>query len=160
MQQDHNLLAQITAFLNLESDLLDHKEYQQWLSLWEPEGLYVIPVDHSVTDYKNHLNIAYDDKAMMEARIERLSSGEAVSTQISQNTVRTISRVRVLSQQQDVLEVRAAYCLYENNKNGVRLFPANLSFKLKQNSEGFSMLEKVVRIMKSDEHLSTISYLF
>lgn len=150
MQIDTTLVTEVTAFLNLESDLLDRKDYQDWLSLWDPQGLYIIPVNHQVTDYKNHLNIAYDNTSMMEARVERLSSGEAVSTQISQNTVRTVSRVRVLQVEGDVIEVRAAYCLYENNKNGVRLFPANLSFTLKRTDEGFKMLQKVVRIMKSD----------
>lgn len=157
---DTDLYAQVTAFLHLESDLLDNKEYQDWLHLWDGDGLYIVPVDHSVTDYKSHLNVAYDDLDMMKMRIERLTGGEAVSTQISQNTVRTISRIRILASDDERVEVRASYCLYENNKNGIRTFPATLLFTLKKHNDGFKLLQKVIKIMKSDEHLTTISYLF
>lgn len=160
MLVDNDLYTKVTAFLHLESDLLDNKEYQDWLQLWDGQGLYIVPVDHSVTDYKNHLNVAYDDVDMMKMRIERLTGGEAVSTQISQNTVRTISRIRVLAENDDVVEVRASYCLHENNKNGIRTFPATLLFTLKKQSDGFKLMQKVIKIMKSDEHLTTISYLF
>ncbi len=160
MNIDLSLLNEVTAFLSTEADMLDNKEYESWLQLWAEDGLYIVPVDHSVTDYKHSLNVAYDDAEMRTLRVNRLTSGEAVSTTDAKKTVRTLSRFRVLADEDDVVTVRCAYCLFEDNKNGIRQFPANLQFRLVRDGSSFKILEKVVKIMKSDQHLTTISYLF
>lgn len=157
---DINLLARVTAFLNLEADILDMKEYDQWLDLWLKEGLYIVPVDHDVDDYSETLNIAYDDDEMRQLRVARLKNGEAVSTADAKPTVRTVSRVRILDASPDLIHVRSAYCLFEDNKYGIRQFPANVEFKLVPNGDTFLIKEKVVKIMKSDQHLTTICYIF
>jgi 3-phenylpropionate/cinnamic acid dioxygenase small subunit len=160
MKLDTQLLADVTAFLNTEADMLDHKEYKQWLDLWLETGLYIVPVDHGATDYANTLNVAYDDEHMRLLRVERLTSGDAVSTQLAEKTVRTMSRFRVLDDIDGVVRVRCACCLYENNKNGIRTYPANVQFKLVRDGGSFKIAEKIVKVMKSSQHLTTISYLF
>jgi|TARA_R110001583_G_scaffold9571_6_gene45267 3-phenylpropionate/cinnamic acid dioxygenase small subunit len=160
MKLDTQLLADVSAFLNVEADMLDNKEYSQWLDLWVESGLYIVPVDHAATDYENNLNVAYDNHEMRELRIQRLTSGEAISTQMSEKTVRTLSRFRILDDIDGVVRVRCAYCLYENNVNGIRTYPANLQFKLVRDGGSFKMAEKVVKIMQSSRHLTTVSYLF
>lgn len=156
-----DLYSEITQFISSEADILDHKEYVDWLNLWTDSGLYIVPVDHTNTDYRNSLNVAYDDAEMRQLRIDRLTSGEAVSTHKAQNTVRTLSRIRVLDDIDGLIRVRAAYCLYESKKGIMREFPADVHYKLVRDSEGnLKMEEKVVNILKSDEYLSTIAYLF
>jgi 3-phenylpropionate/cinnamic acid dioxygenase small subunit len=160
MKLDTQLLSDVTAFLNIEADMLDNKEYHQWLDLWLESGLYIIPVDHNADNYSNTLNLAYDDEKMRKLRVERLTGGEAVSTEISDKTVRTLSRFRLLDDIDGVVRVRCAYSLYENNKNGLRIYPANLQYKLVRDGGSFKIAEKVVKVMQSNNHLTTISYLF
>lgn len=160
MKLDTQLLADVSAFLNIEADMLDNKEYNQWLDLWLESGLYIVPVDHTLTDYANSLNVAYDDHEMRQLRVERLTSGEAVSTQLSEKTVRTLSRFRVLDDIDGVVRVRCAYCLFENNKTGLRTYPANLQFKLVRDGGSFKIVEKIVKVMKSSQHLTTVNYIF
>jgi 3-phenylpropionate/cinnamic acid dioxygenase small subunit len=160
MKLDTQLLADVSAFLNVEADMLDNKEYSQWLDLWVESGLYIVPVDHAETDYENNLNVAYDNHEMRELRIQRLTSGEAISTQLADKTVRTTSRFRILDDIDGVVRVRCAYCLYENNKNGLRTYPANVQFRLVRDGGSFKITEKVVKIMQSSRHLTTVNYLF
>jgi len=157
---DVNLLTKVTAFLNAEADMLDHKEYEAWLQLWSDDGLYIIPVEHAPTDYAQNLNIAYDDAEMRQLRVQRLTSGEAVSTVGAKPTVRTMSRIRIVEQNNDVITVRCAYCLFEDNKNGIRQFPVDAEFQLIDKEEGFLIKQKVARVMKSEQHVTTINYLF
>ena len=159
--QDLELLDEkARQFLECEADYLDNKEYEAWLSLWDEAGLYIVPVDHSATDFENSVNVAYDNSEMRSERVRRLTGGEAVSTSNSLPTVRTLSRFRLLENTGTELTVRCAYCLFVNNKNGIRQFPANVEFVLKVTSDGYKILRKVVRIMKSDEYLTTVSFLF
>lgn len=158
---DLNLYTEVSAFLNLEADMLDHKEYGNWLDLWTDTGLYIIPVDHAKKDYANSLNVAYDNAAMRKMRTDRLLGGEAVSTSEAGVTVRTLSRIRILDEDDGLLRVRCAYCLYENKKADLRSYPADVQFKLRRGDDGnFKIEEKVVNILKSDEYLATIAYLF
>ncbi len=160
MKLNSQLLTDVTAFLNIEADMLDNKEYQEWLDLWLESGLYIVPVDHNTTDYANTLNVAYDDHEMRHLRIERLTGGNAISTQLGEKTVRTLSRVRILDDDEGIVKARCAYSLYENNKNGLRCYPANVEFKLVRDGDSFKIAQKVVRVMKSSQHLTTVSYLF
>lgn len=160
LRENTQLLAEVTAFLYLEADLLDHKAYADWLELWSETGMYIVPVDHSNKDYKNSLNVAYDDAHMRKLRTDRLLSGEAVSTQSRDNTVRLLSRFRLFDEQEGLLTVRCAYCLFENNKGDMRTFPADVQFKLRREGESFKIEEKLVNIMQSKEHLTTVSYIF
>ncbi|MEC9262092.1 MAG: aromatic-ring-hydroxylating dioxygenase subunit beta [Pseudomonadota bacterium] len=159
-QINPQLTLAVTAFLNLEADMLDNKEYHDWLELWNDDGFYIVPVDHDVTDYSAAVNVAYDDKEMRELRVARLTSGDAVSTVGAEKTVRTVSGVRVLSEDNNLIAARYKYCLFENNKNGIRQFPATVEVKLSPLGDTFKIVEKVVKVMKSAQHLTTINYLF
>ena len=55
MNDKIQLLTEVTAFLSQEADMLDHKEYAQWLDLWTESGIYIVPVDHQQKDFKNLL---------------------------------------------------------------------------------------------------------
>ncbi len=154
------LYTQVTAFINMEADMLDHKEYQDWLDLWTETGLYIIPVDANSQNYKDNLNIAYDDTTMRKMRVERLQSGYAVSTKEAKMTVRTLSRIRILEENEEEVLVRCAYCVFENKKNDLRSFPADVEYTLKRQKSGLKIEQKVVKILKADEYLTTIAYLF
>ncbi|KTT34175.1 aromatic-ring-hydroxylating dioxygenase, partial [Pseudomonas oryzihabitans] len=90
------LLNEVTAFIWQEGDMLDHGDYQAWLDQWTAQGLYIIPIDPKETDPENSLNYAYDDHHMRQLRVQRLISGESISTSPQPRTVRTLSRMRVL----------------------------------------------------------------
>eukprot|EP01155_Anaeramoeba_flamelloides_P035594 Anaeramoba_flamelloidesc20386_g1_i2.p2 GENE.c20386_g1_i2~~c20386_g1_i2.p2 ORF type:complete len:106 (+),score=14.32 c20386_g1_i2:22-339(+) len=105
MKSNTQLLAQVTEFIGYEADLLDHKGYQEWLSLWTDSGLYIVPADLNETDYLNTLNLALDDADMRCMRVARLENGESVSALSVGNTVRMMSRVRVLEAGDDKSEI-------------------------------------------------------
>jgi len=70
MTINNQLFNQVSEFLSIEADMLDHREYQDWLKLWQPDGLYIVPVDVNADDYKNALNVAYDNEHMRQLRVD------------------------------------------------------------------------------------------
>lgn len=153
------LMNDVTAFIYQEADMLDFKEYQEWLGLWDPDGLYVVPIDPEAEDFANTLNYAYDKADMRKLRVNRLVSGEAVSTQTTPKTVRSPTRFRVLAEDGDVVTVRCAQHISENRHGNLRTYPADVTYKLRRDGDGFRMVEKVVRLLNSDNHLSSIGYI-
>lgn len=51
MSAQQTLTAAI-HFINQEADLLDQGEFHEWLTLWQPQGMYIIPVDRQTTRFQ------------------------------------------------------------------------------------------------------------
>ena len=159
MNEQLQLLTEVTAFIWTEADMLDHAEYQSWLALWKNDGKYIIPIDPALTDYENHLNYAYDDQHMRKLRIERLESGEAISTQPKANTVRSVSRIRILEHDEKSVIVRCAQNLSEFRKQHLRKYTADVTYQLVRQDDEFKIQNKVINLINSTDTLAGISYI-
>lgn len=154
-----NLRAEVAAFIDLEADLLDFKEFRDWLGLWEEEGMYVVPIDPGAEDFAGTLNFAYDNAEMRRLRVERLLGGEAISTQTTSKTVRSVSRLRILPSEGDTVKVRCAQFIAENRHGKVTTYPADVSYTLRRTGGGLKIVEKVVRLLSAGHHLNSIGYI-
>ncbi|GGB84730.1 aromatic-ring-hydroxylating dioxygenase subunit beta [Marinobacterium zhoushanense] len=160
MKSNTQLLAQVTEFIGYEADLLDHKAYQEWLSLWTDSGLYIVPTDLNETDYLNTLNLALDDADMRRMRVARLENGESVSAISVGSTVRMVSRVRILEAGDDLVIARCAMTLNELRHGKLVTYPANVEYTLKPTAEGLKLEQKVVKLLHADGFLRTVSFIF
>ena len=160
MKINLNLLNEVTAFIWTEADMLDHAEYQQWLALWDEEGRYIIPIDPALTDYENNLNYAYDDHHMRKLRVQRLENGEAISTAPKANTVRSVSRIRIVKDQDGEIILRCAQNLREFRKENLKHYTADVTFHLVRDAEqGFKINRKIINLVNSTDTLAGISYI-
>ncbi len=160
MKPNTQLFIQVSEFIGYEADLLDHKNYQEWLDLWSETGLYIIPADLKETDYLNTLNLAMDDVNMRRMRVARLESGDSVSAISVGDTVRMMSRVRILEATDNLVVVRCAMTLNELRHGVLVTYPANIEYTLKPNAEGFKIEQKVVKLLHADGFLRTVSFIF
>ena len=142
-----------------EADLLDQGEFHEWLTLWQPQGMYIIPVDRQTTDFANALNYAYDNQAMREKRVHRLYSGESISTTPRARTIRMIGRHRLIEASDQRVEIRCAQFLYEYRKGKEHHYVADLSYTLVPQGERFLIAQKVVRLINADDYLHSIGYI-
>ncbi|WOD07556.1 aromatic-ring-hydroxylating dioxygenase subunit beta [Marinomonas sp. GJ51-6] len=160
MKINTDLVNKVAAFIWYEADLLDHKEYQEWLTLWDPKGLYIVPTDNKATDYENTLNLALDDAAMRRMRVARLESGESVSADSTSGTTRMVSRICVLESEDESVFVRCAMTLNELRHGHLVTYPANLEYRLKPTDDGFVIEQKIIKLMHADGFLRTVSFIF
>lgn len=153
------LLNHAAAFVSLEADLLDHCEYAAWLDLWEDSGTYIVPIDPNETDFANTLNYAHDDAAMRRLRVQRLTSGESVSTVPAPRTIRSLSRFRVLADEGGVVTLRCAQILGEFRKDVMKHYTADVTFVLARHGDAFRIRQKVVRLLNATDALACIGYI-
>lgn len=156
----HPLLQEARAFVALEADMLDHREYADWLGLWKEDGLYIVPIDPAETDFDNTLNLARDDHDMRRLRVARLTGGESVSTKPPPRTVRQVSRERILSDEGGVITLRCAMFISEFRKDVVRYSSADVEYRLERSGEGFKMARKIVRLVNADDAQVTVGFIF
>ncbi|SEQ62299.1 3-phenylpropionate/cinnamic acid dioxygenase, small subunit [Pseudomonas sp. NFACC02] len=153
------LLNEVTAFIWQEGDMLDHGEFENWLSLWSGKGTYVIPIDPKEQDFENSLNYAYDDHHMRELRVQRLTGGESISTSPQPRTVRTLSRFRVLSERGANVTVRCAQNVREFRKESLKHYSADIVYELERDGDGFKIQRKLIRLINADDTLAGIGYI-
>ncbi|KFE50626.1 aromatic-ring-hydroxylating dioxygenase subunit beta [Pseudomonas syringae] len=153
------LLNQVTAFIWAEGDMLDHGEFDTWLSLWSEKGTYIIPIDPNEEDYENTLNYAYDDHHMRQLRIQRLTGGESISTSPQPRTVRTLSRFRVLFESDEHVTVRCAQNVREFRKDSFKHYSADIVYELERVGDRLRIQRKLVRLINSDDTLACLGYI-
>ena len=153
------LLNEVTAFIWQEGDMLDHGEFDAWLDLWAEKGTYIIPIDPQEQDFENTLNYAYDDAGMRQLRVQRLTSGESISTSPQPRTVRTLSRFRVRSENAQQVTVRCAQNLREFRKDSLKHYSADIVYELERDAGTFKIQRKLIRLINSDDTLAGIGYI-
>lgn len=153
-------LSEAVAFVWYEAELLDRGEYKNWLALWTPSSRYVVPVDSAVTDFESSLNYAYDDADLRLKRVERIVGGHAVSATPVAKTLRSLSRFRIMSDEDDILTLRCVQELVEFRRDVERRHAAELEFTLvRQSDRSFAIERKVVRLLKAGNILTGITYI-
>lgn len=159
MKPNTQRLQDVINFINMEADLLDQGEFNEWLALWQEQGLYIVPIDQQTTDFANVLNYAYDDAEMRQKRVHRLYSGESISTTPRARTIRMIARHRIIYADESRVEVRCAQSLWEYRKGNAQHYVADLSYTLLPSGDSWLIAQKVIRTINGDDHLRSIGYI-
>ena len=151
-------MAEATAFIWAEADMLDRLDYKRWLPLWTDNGRYIIPTERGIDDYDDRLNIVNDDAEMRAARVKRLLSGFSMSSAPPARTVRTVSRFVPLAEDGG-LTLRAAQILAEYKYERMRILAADVVYRIVRGNDGLKIDRKIVTLVNCDDFQHGIGYL-
>lgn len=70
---------ELVRFVVHEARLIDEKRFGEWYALFAEDGHYWVPAAPAQADPLNHNSLAYEDKLLLQLRIERLKSPLAYS---------------------------------------------------------------------------------
>ena len=73
----------IVDFVYREARLLDERRFEEWLTLFAPDGIYWMPLDHDEVDPKLVTTLFYDDLLLLRTRVRRLMGSNTFSQQPS-----------------------------------------------------------------------------
>ena len=68
-------------FVYAEARMLDEQRFDAWLDLFTEEGHYWMPLAHDQTDPRLHTSLLYEDRLLLQIRIERLNGARTFSQQ-------------------------------------------------------------------------------
>ena len=66
-------------FIYNEVRMLDEGRFDEWLSLWLPDGHYWMPLDYKQSDAHLTTSLLYEDLFMLKLRVERLMGARTFS---------------------------------------------------------------------------------
>ncbi|MFC7291379.1 aromatic-ring-hydroxylating dioxygenase subunit beta [Hirschia litorea] len=149
----------VVQFLWREAEILDTQSYDEWLELWDKEGLYIIPIDQTAEDYADTLNYAYDDDKMRRKRVVRLQSSFSQSALTAARTVRTTSRFVVVDHSENEMTLRAAQHLVEYRRDIIRILAADVDIVVINTNDGLKLKKKIVKLINGEEAVSAMGFL-
>ena len=131
--------AAVEAFLYREARLLDDGRFEDWLALFDEDGLYWIPGLPGQTDRFGAASIVHEDRTVLRMRVRRLSHPRAWSLMPLPRSTHLLGNISVTLAEGEAIEAVAALqvALYRagdrtryDGRQTMRLRPDGGDFKI------------------------------
>jgi benzoate/toluate 1,2-dioxygenase subunit beta len=128
----------VEQFLYRQAELLDGKQWQGWIDLFTPDGIYWMPPERSYTTWDGTPAIFAEDRNLMEVRMRRVLHPDAWSQRPLWETNHVVSNVVIEKEKAngDVV-VRSRFHMMELRRDDVRHFAGAYRHELKKTKSGY-----------------------
>jgi benzoate/toluate 1,2-dioxygenase beta subunit len=154
MMVDHDTQRKIELFLFEEARLLDAGDFEAWLELYEPQGIYWMPSQPGQTDPLNVASIIYEDHAILSIRVQRLLEARALvltpmpkTTHVIGNIV--IGNIETQDRDDDGFAVEATFICVEHRAESQKLYSGRHTHHLVPDDESFRIKMKRVDLVST-----------
>lgn len=147
---DYQTERRIELFLFEEARLLDAGEFELWLKLYEPHGIYWMPSQPGQTDPLNVASIIYEDHAILSIRVQRLLEARALVLTPMPRTTHIIGNVEVMETRPDGFVVEAAFICVEHQAEQQTIYSGRHTYHLVSKDKSFRIGMKRVALVNSD----------
>ena len=154
--------ARASDFVALEAYLLDTRQFEAWVELFEPDGIYWIPLDPLAPEPGDSLNIAFEGPPRLRQRVARLHSGIAHAQEPPSSTVHLYGGLLVAEVSEDGCRalVRSALMVHESRLGHRNLVAARCEHRLVADEKGAVHIEqKRVVLADSDQAQYDLSFI-
>ena len=132
MKEQH----EVEQFLYRQSELLDHKRWQDWIDLFTPEGIYWMPPDRSYKTWDGQPAIFAEDKNLMTVRMNRVLHPDAWSQRPLWETNHIVSNVAIQKESADEIVVKSRFHMMELRRDEIRHFGGRYRHTLVRDAAG------------------------
>jgi 3-phenylpropionate/cinnamic acid dioxygenase small subunit len=157
---------EIGDFLEREAELLDDRQFRDWLALFAPNAYYWIPIDPDQADPFQAPSHVFERRPVLAARVERLYDPRVVPQRPASRTSRILGPVRTIGQNSDgAVIVRAKFHLMESRAthdidDESRAFAGTSTYALSPAATGFLIAWKRVDLINSESGMRGVSIIF
>ena len=130
------LQREVEQLLYLQAELLDAKQWQAWMDLFDAQGVYWMPVTPEQTEWEGSPSIFAEDKLMMEIRKGRVSHPNAWSQAPMWETNHLVSHVALEAVSAGTIQVRSRFHMMELRRDSVRHFGGSYRHTLVRDAAG------------------------
>ena len=130
----------VEQFLYKQAEYLDTRQWQKWIDLFTPDGMYWMPPDASYKTWDGTPAIFAEDKNLMNVRMKRVLHPDAWSQRPLWGTNHVVSNVVIRKHaKNDDVEVSSRFHMMELRRDDVRHFAGSYFHKLKKMKSGYAI---------------------
>ena len=155
------MLADATQLLHREARLLDTGQFEEWLDLFTPDGIYWIPSRRDQSDPRGVASIIYEDRAILALRVQRLGEARAHALSPMPRTTHLIGNVELVDEKpgESTAGVDCALIVVEHRGDRQRIYSGRCTYALRRLENGLRIARKRVDLVDCDAILGPISIL-
>jgi 3-phenylpropionate/cinnamic acid dioxygenase small subunit len=131
------LQQEVEQFLYRQAELLDTRQWQAWIDLFTPDGIYWMPPDASYKTWDGQPAIFAEDKNLMTVRMGRVLHPDAWSQRPLWGTNHVVSNVCIRKAGRDSMEVKSRFHMMELRRDDVRHFAGSYLHTLRKTKDGY-----------------------
>ncbi len=149
---------ELQDFVQREVELLDTQAYDDWLALYAEEGRYWMPLVPGQADPLLHGSLMYEDKLLLQVRIERLKGARTFSQQPGSRCHHLIQAptVQALDVAAGTARMRHAFHYVEARQDEQQLYAGWVTHDLVRRGGEWKILLKKVELINCDAALPNI----
>jgi len=150
----------VATLLHTEMARLDEWQLDEWLRMFAEECVYWVPIVFDAADPSSHVNLIFDNRALLEDRVFRLQTGQVPSQDPPSRTVRSLNGLMTApTDVSDEILTRGIFSLYEQRPRDTRAYQGRYLHRLRRQGEGWEIVGKKVALLTSDEPLPSLTFL-
>jgi benzoate/toluate 1,2-dioxygenase beta subunit len=161
---NHDTQRKIELFLFEEARLLDAGDFEAWLDLYKPQGIYWMPSQPGQTDPLNVASIMYEDHAILSIRVQRLLEARALVLTPMPRTTHVVGNIVIggtgaADGGGDGFTAEAAFICVEHRAESQTLYSGRHTYHLVPEDGSFRIKMKRVDLVNSGGTYAPISIL-
>jgi benzoate/toluate 1,2-dioxygenase subunit beta len=128
----------VEQFLYRQSEFLDRKQWQAWIDLFTPDGIYWMPPAPEYKTWDGQPAIFAEDKNLMTVRMNRVLHPDAWSQRPLWETNHVVSNVQIRNSGKNLV-VHSRFHMMELRRDDVRHFAGSYEHHLKKTKKGYQI---------------------
>lgn len=144
----------VRRFLYHEADLLDQAEHEKWLGLFSEELLYWMPLEYGQTEEKLTTSLMYEDRLLLQVRIERLQGDRTFSQKPRSRCHHILQKPQIITKTKDLITTRTAFHYVETRLDDQMLLAGWAEHELiaagRQSDWPLAIRRKTIRLMNPE----------
>ncbi|MNU46219.1 2-halobenzoate 1,2-dioxygenase small subunit [compost metagenome] len=144
-------------FIAHEAALLDARRFDDWLALFADDGHYWVPLlGAAQADPFSHNSLAYEDRLLLQLRVERLKNPRAHSQHPASHSQHVLQPSRIEEQGADDVRLRTPFLYIEARGDDQILLSGTARHHLIRTPTGWSIREKRIDLLNATRALPAI----
>jgi ethylbenzene dioxygenase subunit beta len=156
MSPPPNAISRVQEFLYRECRLLDDHRFEEWLSMFEPDGHYWVPMTWGQNSPVDHVSLIYETMDLLTLRIGRLMHKKTASQFPASRTIHQLGNVEIEDWTDNSVITRSLMTYVEYRRNEQRLFAGIAHHTLVPRSDSFGIKHKRVDLLNCDADVGHI----
>ena len=140
-----------------EAALLDERRLDEWLALFAEDGHYWVPLlGAAQADPFSHNSLAYEDRLLLQLRVERLKNPRAHSQHPASHSQHVLQPSRIEHESADEVRLRTPFLYVEARGEDQVLLSGTARHHLVRTPAGWRIREKRVDLLNAARALPAI----
>ena len=140
-----------------EAALLEERRLDDWLALFAEDGHYWVPlIGAAQTDPFSHNSLAYEDRLLLQLRVDRLKNPRAHSQHPASHSQHVLQSSRIEHQSNGEARLRTPFIYIESRGGSQVLLTGTARHHLVRTPAGWAIREKRIDLLEAPRALPAI----